>query len=133
MTVVGVLPGVRTFHRATHPGPKLFVPRAQQFEPNQWILLRTIQSPARVAPTVTDEVRRLDPDLPPPIVVTVAQRRASVLTDDPFFAELTEALGILSVVSSAMGLFALLSLNVSWRMREMGFRMAWGTRESQVV
>jgi predicted permease len=133
VTVVGVAPGVRTFAREDQARPELLLPLAQWFQPTQWILLRVARAAGEVAPAVRAEIRRIDPDLPPPTVEGLAQRRVRVHSDERFYAGLTGAFGFIGVFFSALGLFGILSLEVSRRFREIGVRMTLGARPGQVI
>jgi predicted permease len=133
ITVVGVSPGVRSFSGESQPRPEIVVPLAQGFPPNQWILIRLAEGAEELAPAVRGEIRRLDPDLPPATIETVAQRRMRRYSEDRFYSDMIGAFSVLGLALSALGLWGLLSLDVSGRVREMGIRMALGAHKGQVV
>jgi predicted permease len=133
MTVVGVFPDLRTSSRESQARPEMLMPLAQHPETRQWILVRTAGVAGDLASAIRDEIRQLDSDLPLPTVETAQQRRARVHSGERFYADLTGAYAFLGILFSTLGLFGILSLEVSQRSREVGLRMALGAQRMQVV
>lgn len=131
--VVGISPDLRPSSRESRAPPELLVPLAQHPEARQWVLVRASGAAVDLASAIRDEIRRLDPNLPPPTVETPHQRRVRIRSDERFFADVTGAYAFLGILFSALGLFGVLSLEVSRRSREVGLRMALGAQQRQVV
>lgn len=133
VTVVGISPDLRSFSRESRARPELILPLAQHPVGKQWVLVRASGASGDLVSAIRDEFRRLDPDIPPPTVQTAHQRRVRERSDERFFADLTGAYAFLGILCSILGLFGILSLEVSQRSREIGLRMALGAQRRQVV
>jgi len=133
VTVVGISPDLRSFSRESQARPELLLPLAQHPETRQWVLVRASGAAGDLASAIRDEIRRLDPDIPPPTVETTHQRRVRMRSDERFYANLTGSYALLAILFSAVGLFGILSLEVTHRSREVGLRMALGAQGRQVA
>lgn len=133
MTVVGVFPELRSSSRESQARPAMLMPLAQHPETRQWVLVRAAGAAGDLASAIRDEIRQLDPDIPPPTVETAQERRVRIHSDERFYADLTGAYAFLGILFSTLGLFGILSLEVSQRSREVGLRMALGAQRRQVV
>jgi predicted permease len=133
VTVVGISPDLRSFSKEGQARPELLVPLAQHPEPRQWVLVRGSRVAGDLASAISDEIRRLDPHIPSPTVETAHQRRVRIRSDERFFADLTGAYAFLGILFSTLGLFGILSLEVSQKSREVGLRMALGAQRRQAI
>jgi putative ABC transport system permease protein len=138
LTIVGVVatmpryfgPGVQQL-----PDPAAYVPFF--LDPSLRAASITVRAGpggvAAAAPTLREEVRTLDPDLPLFSVArledAIALSRYPVRLVGTWFA----VLAIIALVVAAVGLFAITAHGIAQRTPEIGLRIALGARGAQVV
>jgi len=94
--------------------------------PAMTLLLRTEGDSLDLLPQVRQEVRALDPDLPVFGVTTLEGRLATVLHTERQSAFLLTGMGVLCLLLTVAGVYAMVARLVADRQREMGIRLALG-------
>jgi predicted permease len=95
--------------------------------------LRTAGDPLALAPAVRSVVNELDPNLPIFDLKTQTQQVDQLLFQERFIARLSSFFGVLALILACVGLYGLLSYEVTRRTREIGIRMALGAQQGNVL
>jgi putative ABC transport system permease protein len=130
--IVGVAADGKYEKLSEAPLPFLFVPLAQVFSSEVELHVRTSGEPAAALPAVREALREVDPDLPPFEVQTMEQHLAEELFGQRVASSLLGAVGLLALLISGVGLYALAAHSVAERRREIGVRMALGATSRQL-
>jgi ABC-type antimicrobial peptide transport system permease subunit len=86
-----------------------------------------------MAETVRTAMREVDPTLPIQEFTSQTEQISLRFAQERLFARAYAAFGGLAVVLACIGLFGLMSYNVSRRTNEIGIRMALGAQQRTVV
>ena len=96
-------------------------------------VMRTAGDPALMTEPVRRAVRGIDPNLPLTGVATQMERVEQRFAQERLFATASSIFGGLGLLLAAIGLFGLMSYNVSRRSQELGIRMALGANRLDIV
>jgi predicted permease len=128
--IVGVVGDTKYSSLRRNIHPTVFVPftgGGAHFE------LRTAANPTSLIATVRSLARRVDSHLPLFDVHTQSEKIDELLAQERLLAQLGSFFGALAVLLASLGLYGLLSYEVSRRTHALGVRMALGAQKSDVL
>lgn len=115
------------------PQPFLYVPLDQFSKLSVTLLVQTRINPMSLLPAVNRELAMLDPDVPLARTETLRQHLDDSLGQQRLMATLIAGFAVLALMLAELGLYAVISQSVNARTREMGIRMALGSRKAQLI
>jgi predicted permease len=117
------------------PQPYFYGPIAQEYTGLRVLQVRTSRPPERLATTIEQAIRALEPNLPLYDVQSMTQALGSGFGFFPVRAGAVSAalLGLVALTLAIVGLYGVVSYLTSQRTHEIGVRMAVGATQGDIV
>ncbi|MGH9867324.1 MAG: ADOP family duplicated permease [Candidatus Polarisedimenticolia bacterium] len=134
MTIVGVAGSVKHAGLAEPWYPHLYLPfrQSQDTATQMHLAVRTVASPSSATASIRAQVRDLDAHLPVFAVRTMPDLVDETLNSQRMTNLLLTAFAATALLLAVMGIYGVMSINVTGRMQEFGVRMALGAQRGDV-
>lgn len=136
LMIIGIVADVRTWDLADEIRPEVYFPYTQNPSPRYQQLaavIRTTKDPLSMARSLQQAVWSLDPNLPVTKIRTMEDVVDASLGDRFVHSFLLGGLAFLGLVLSVIGIYGVISYNITQRFQEFGIRLALGARPGGIM
>ncbi|WP_224247885.1 ABC transporter permease [Hyalangium gracile] len=130
-TVVGVVGDVRHQELTQPPAPSFYLPMAQAAPAEMHLVVRGTPGPTLAQ--LRSAVASVDPELPVPALEKLDALVARGRQRHELMLSLLSGLSGLALLLAALGIWGVMSYNVTQRMRELSIRRALGATEGSLI
>jgi len=113
--------------------PFFYVPLRQTSARGQTLMIRTALAPSAMTTALATEVRGLDGSLTPDQLMTMREQIGRMNQSTTMAVRLLTAFGAVALILAAIGLYGVMSFNVTQNTRELALRLALGADPSTLL
>jgi putative ABC transport system permease protein len=133
LEIVGVVADTRTMDLSAPVEPEIYLPFWQAGAFSKHLVVRASGDPASIATLVRGELRKIDPTSAVERMTTMSEIRRESVAARTFAMRLLIGFAVAATVLALVGLYGVLSLSVSSRIKEIAVRKAVGAQARQIV
>jgi len=134
LEIVGVVKDSKHTNVRDEVTPFVYIPYTQRSSVGQMTFyVRSSQKPESIAASLRQEVARYDASLPVYALRTLEEQIDQSIFGDRLLALLSSAFGLLAAMLAVIGIYGVMSYNVTQRTQEIGIRMALGAQTADVL
>jgi predicted permease len=131
--VVGVVRNAAYARLQEAAPPTLYMPHRQLRPGPMTLEIRTAADPMTLVPAIRQAITLVDRSIVVSAVKSQTEQIQEIIARPRAFAVVTSACSIVGLALACLGLYGIVSFDVTRRTREIGIRMALGARQSEVI